>query len=470
MAREETQFPHASMLTLRYPVFNKYVAQCRRNPTQEEYDNLLDTFEYFLRAAIDHGHIDEELYDLYGVVRDRDMNGNEVFRNAGISQESYQRAKCLTHKYQVHLRKQQILQLQKKERQKEELANAKWQAKIDNNIDVVHLLCSKLERDGKLFEAEKDSPKEEYLSRCTLDMIAELNGDQLGYFILARLDGEKYKFTSLSSLPKKGTLEEAQDENAWTKIRIAYNCLENPNCVEGKLPFDLTVVEDETSEEDFTPTVISLSDDDDVLPSQLLSSEQWVKYVIELFNLEDMGIAEVTKEEMDKADLLVKLLRERYYPHIKGRIKNKAKHTHWSMKLAYKNLPVDAALQVLSRHTKRDLLSLKEYDSLLASNTNSFYQVSRFPSKEGAYLYYDDNLGDFVRSGKKTRGGGFAARGKEHKDGAKAAKSSSNFYFKYPSETSARKSQSNKQGLFENLSFVVAAGFWSEEWCREELG
>ncbi len=118
------------MLTLRYPVFNKYVAQCRRNPTQEEYDNLLDTFEYFLRAAIDHGHIDEELYDLYGVVRDRDINGNEVFRNAGISQESYQRAKCLTHKYQVHLRKQQILQLQKKERQKEELANAKWQAKI----------------------------------------------------------------------------------------------------------------------------------------------------------------------------------------------------------------------------------------------------------------------------------------------------------------------------------------------------
>ena len=181
--------------------------------------------------------------------------------------------------------------------------------------------------------------------------------------------------------------------------------------------------------------------------------------LFELFNLEDMGIAEVTKEEMDKADLLVKLLRERYYPHIKGRIKNKAKHTHWSMKLAYKNLPVDAALQVLSRHTKRDLLSLKEYDSLLASNTNNFYQVSRFPSKEGAYLYYDDNLGDFVHSGKKTRGGGFAARGKEHKDGAKAAKSSSNFYFKYPSETSARKSQSNKQGLFENLSFVVAAGF-----------
>ena len=67
----------------------------------------------------------------------------------------------MTHKYQVLLRKQRILQLQKKERQKKESANAKWQAKIDNNIDVVHLLCSKLERDGKLFEAEKDSPKEE---------------------------------------------------------------------------------------------------------------------------------------------------------------------------------------------------------------------------------------------------------------------------------------------------------------------
>ena len=37
------------------------------------------------------------------------MNGKEVLRNAGISQENQQRSKWLTHQFQIKLRKERIL-------------------------------------------------------------------------------------------------------------------------------------------------------------------------------------------------------------------------------------------------------------------------------------------------------------------------------------------------------------------------
>jgi hypothetical protein len=40
------------------------------------------------------GHIDEEQYDICGIRMDKDINGQDVFRTAGIAQESFQRSKC----------------------------------------------------------------------------------------------------------------------------------------------------------------------------------------------------------------------------------------------------------------------------------------------------------------------------------------------------------------------------------------
>ncbi len=196
-----------------------------------------------------------------------------------------------------------------------------------------------------------------------------------------------------------------------------------------------------------------------LLPSDLLSNESWVKLAIELHDLNKFDVtSQVSEERKSTADLLVTMLRDRFQEHVKSQIKEKSRRTHWSMKLAYNNLAVNAALMVLSKHIKMDLSCLSETDSLLATNTNNFFQCTQFPNREGAYLYFDRNRGCFVRSGKKTRGG-FVSRGDEHNKAAAAEKASSHFYFAYPSSSSSRAMKQGKRGLYEHLEFVIGAGF-----------
>jgi hypothetical protein len=145
-----------------------------------------------------------------------------------------------------------------------------------------------------------------------------------------------------------------------------------------------------------------------------LFGQQWVEYVINLFDLEKLSVVvDVSEELKQKADLLARMLRGRFREHVKSRIKTVSKRSHWSMKLAYKNLAVSAACMVLTNHTKMDLKCLDESACLLGVNTNSFLPCAAFPDREGAYLYFDVNRGVFVRSGKVTRRG-FVVRGDEH--------------------------------------------------------
>ncbi len=63
-------------------------------------------------------------------------------------------------------------------------------------------------------------------------------------------------------------------------------------------------------------------------------------------------------------------------------------------------------------------------------NTHNFYQCLQFPSREGAYLYFDSNKGPFFRSGKVTCCG-FSVHRKEHFEGSKKIIAGSNFYGMY---------------------------------------
>jgi len=443
----------------RYPVFTKIIATCRRNPTIPEFRNILENFGYFLEAACENGYVPEELYDLYNVVQDTEAGGKVVLR---ISQEHMQRTKVLTHESQVQLRKERILASQKSERAKKERENAMHQDKIDANQEVVNLLYDMLDKKGLLTDEEKEDLKEEYLEICTLDMFDDILGDMQPHFILAHQDMEKPVFVTKSSLPKKGTLEEAREEKAYTKTRIAFDCRTVPNCLLGRHPHDLSedvMMEEQEQSPAWRVLLISLADEEEVLPSKLLSNELWVEYVVNLFDLDKLGVGlEVSEEDKTKADLLVKMLRERFHEHLKQRIKDKARRTHWSMKLAYKNLAVDAALMVLSNHSAQYLECLGDSDSLLNTGVNCFIPGMRFPDRQGAYLYRDNNRGKIIRSGKKTRGG-IVGRHKEHLKAAKAKKATSNFYNLYPSELSPRKTNRNKKGYFEGLSLLIAAAF-----------
>jgi hypothetical protein len=66
----------------------------RRNIFQEEYDNVLRNFTSLYKYAAKHGHVPDDILEAHGIPRDIDMYGKEVRREAAISNESCQRAKC----------------------------------------------------------------------------------------------------------------------------------------------------------------------------------------------------------------------------------------------------------------------------------------------------------------------------------------------------------------------------------------
>jgi len=100
---------------------------------------------------------------------------------------------------------------------------------------------------------------------------------------------------------------------------------------------------------------------------------------------------------------LMHLLGAQFLTSLIRRIKDKIKRTQWSMKFVYTNLAGSAVCMVLSKHIKDKIRCIRDGDGILAPNTHNFYQCSRFPKREGAYLYFDSNKGCFVRSGKVTR-------------------------------------------------------------------
>ncbi len=102
----------------RYPIFNKILATCHQQPALEEYSTVVDSFEAFLDLMDGKGHVEEEHYNFYGIRMDKDVNGQNVFRTAGIAQESLQHPKCLTHSHQINMSLEHLQIIKSKEYQK----------------------------------------------------------------------------------------------------------------------------------------------------------------------------------------------------------------------------------------------------------------------------------------------------------------------------------------------------------------
>ena len=70
----------------RYPVLLKILGTCRSSIPQELYKKVIDNFTYLYNVVMEQGCIPEEVFDELSFPMDVDVNGNDVFRNAGISQ------------------------------------------------------------------------------------------------------------------------------------------------------------------------------------------------------------------------------------------------------------------------------------------------------------------------------------------------------------------------------------------------
>jgi hypothetical protein len=138
----EHGFTEAGMLdgdNLCFPVYDKILATCRRNPSLAEYENIEKNMPTILRHSCEFGHVSDDIYDKLGIIRDHDKMGCEVTQDASISQESFQQTKCLTHEHQICLHNEKLSKNQRIESERKEVANHKHQEKIQtpNNISSV---------------------------------------------------------------------------------------------------------------------------------------------------------------------------------------------------------------------------------------------------------------------------------------------------------------------------------------------
>ena len=62
-----------------------------------------------------------------------------------------------------------------------------------------------------------------YVTRCTLQMFADLKCNDLDAFIMAQQDREKPEFSAKNKIPKKGMISEVL-VGARNKILIAFEC------------------------------------------------------------------------------------------------------------------------------------------------------------------------------------------------------------------------------------------------------
>jgi hypothetical protein len=359
----------------RYLVFNKILATCRLTPTLEEYRTVIDSFEDFFKIMEEKGHIPEEDFDVCGIRSDKDINGNDVLRTAGISQESLQHSKCLTHSHQVGMRLEHLQIIMSKEIKKKETANMKHAELVDANKNVVLLICEKLQQEGII--GENEDVDEQHMPLCTNKIFSELTNPQLEAFILAH----DTNIMSKSRLPVKGKLKDAKDDTLKNRIRLAFNCRMMPNKIEAVLPFDLSDEQPYNDEaEKYRVHQITLTDDETVLPSKLLSDSLWVKYVISFLDLEMTAAAtsNVSASNKEKADLLLIKLREQFKSHVKARVKQSLKQNHWVLKFAYKNLPVVAVAMLLSNHLKIELKFLTKMHVCWGTIQTSSFLVLHF--------------------------------------------------------------------------------------------
>jgi hypothetical protein len=406
-----------------------------------------------------------------GFPKDIDAYGNEVVRDAGISQETLQRSKWLNHSYQIGERTERIESMLADQRRKATLAKEKANLQVQAVRDIRNKLSNIL--------FQNNCTDTEDLSNISLEELDKhLNKDELGEFILAH----DPNVTKKAQIPKnKGTLKDAKlalendtpRSEVNNRILWAWECRDQPN----KLAVtNADGSNGETVIESFTPNTanpnnvrmtiaeveIETEENGGVQPSDLLNCNEWLTTACELFRV-DMTIADridnITQEDKDKADLLVRILRGRMNAFMKKRNVSKDKRSHWAIRLADKNLSFVAAYMVLVDHVKTDISCLDETQSLLTPNHYKFLLCQSFNEFEGAYLYYDNNHGRFIRSG-KVCGRGFGARHAEHlREAGRETNPKSNFYVWYPTKDNVRSLSKSKRGVFESLTQYIAGGF-----------
>ena len=72
----------------RFPVITKILSTCRSSISKDVYDKMINNFPLLYKTMLEQGQISDEVFDSLGFPKDTDVHGNEISRDAGISQKA----------------------------------------------------------------------------------------------------------------------------------------------------------------------------------------------------------------------------------------------------------------------------------------------------------------------------------------------------------------------------------------------
>jgi hypothetical protein len=369
------------------PDFDKMLATCRSEISKELYDKIVSDFPGLLQHQLEHGHVPDSVYQDLGYPMDKDMNGDIVIRDATITQENHQRAKCLSHTYQKQLRQARL----------DELAVVAAQKVLKQQNDVLRLLAQNAEAEDRMI-AGFDMTREEVID-VTLEQIKQAIAPQLKAFIHVRTFDTYARPAGSEKWPNKGSLQDAKaDPPVNCLILQAYN-------VKGS-PIKLVAASQErmanTNERDPPDECAQVHQQADVWPvytnnnysfgvaSDILKSDNFLSHINLCFNSTgEISVAtEISTDMANSADILQARLIARLAIHEQQRLPPN-KRNHWCLRWFKTNIPIVSATMVALKHVKSDLTCLGLNDCLLSMQNNFCPASNSEGDLEGCYLYFD---------------------------------------------------------------------------------
>jgi hypothetical protein len=448
------------------PDFLAMIRTCRRHLKDDELNLCYQHFNTLLSWFMENGIVSDDNMRSLGFADDIDAYGKVVIRPDSMTQENWQRAKCLSSTKQRQMRLDMIRSAQEKIHQKQMEGQLKKLAMLNENSkceDIIYRLLRQGEGDHR--------SKGDVIATADYATFAKCSVSQLKSFIHVRL------FSGISTRgsgfiwPNKGNESMSQSgEICLVKIAfdnrmtpIVFQANQNPSA-SGSSTRDVAT----------PPLFIVLPQTgspvyyygETRLPSDFMNNEGWKVHV--LMALQG-GNGKNRCEDGAKADHLYKLLCLRLNEHKSYRISDENKRSHWSLNWAAANLSRLAAMCVLFGIVEDDLGAVTMACPILDSDISKFQKVDSELSKlQGCYLYYDTKKRyQFVRSGKAVGlHSNFGVRHEAHVKGSKSAttspsSASSEFYTSYPDRSCMMDTSVSgvRRGFFDDLAICVGIGF-----------
>eukprot|EP00956_Cyclotella_meneghiniana_P014153 scaffold21057_cov63-Cyclotella_meneghiniana.AAC.3 len=206
---------------LKYPVLEKILATCKSEIAIDLYETFIANFTRLYKLMFENGHVPDEVYDELGFPKDKDVNGNDVLREAGILQESQQRSKILTHPEQCRARQERLDRIQADRRR----IDQEQREKASNKIEYIRAIRDKLK--NMLFQDRAHDTND--LELCTLEHFFALSVGELAEFIVAHDPNFPTKSTLKGwRMGKSNSDKEAQmqalDNNTPSEVRSQVHC------------------------------------------------------------------------------------------------------------------------------------------------------------------------------------------------------------------------------------------------------